>query len=75
MSRRRHLSTTSRCFLHSDKDAKRMMNPLDIFEALSGLKLQPSKSFYIYLNRLVAQKSHHGIPGLDVATSTRYLGI
>lgn len=62
-------------FLKHGRMLPRLLDLLQAFEAISGLKVQPAKSELICLNKAVQQREHFGIRVLSSISTTRYLGI
>lgn len=62
-------------FLGKATELSRLLQLLDKFAALSGLRVQPRKSIIIGLNTACTQERSHGIPVLQHGRTTRYLGV
>lgn len=62
-------------FLGSATELKRLLDLLDEFGAISGLRVQPRKNVIISLNTAHTQVSALGVPVLQSGQTTRYLGI
>lgn len=62
-------------YLCKTKDLKYVQRKLNKFGEISGLRIQPTKSQYIFLNTAIKQINIQGIPVLRMRDVTRYLGI
>ncbi|CAI5719351.1 unnamed protein product [Peronospora destructor] len=64
----------STVFMQEAQHLPRVMNIVDQFGRMSGLKVQPAKSKIIFLNTAVGMADLHGIPVLRHGDTVRYLG-
>jgi hypothetical protein len=64
----------STVFLQEAQQVPRVMNIVQQFGRLSGLKVQPTKSHLLFLNKAVTATSYGGIPVVTQGDTVRYLG-
>ncbi|OWZ17931.1 RxLR effector protein [Phytophthora megakarya] len=64
----------STLFLDQSSQLPRALRIVDNFGTISGLRIQPLKSVYIFLNKAVKVTTWFGIPVLALGDTVRYLG-
>jgi hypothetical protein len=64
----------STVFLSQAQQIPRVMEIVEAFGRISGLKVQPTKSHLIFLNTAIAVEQYAGIPVLAHGETVRYLG-
>lgn len=51
-----------------------LLNRLNVFQLISGLKVQPKKSVFVSLNKVIEQREYGCIPMLRSGDAARYQG-